>query len=333
MGPVAAMISCGSGAGVCGAGCGSVGGPGVLTYVGHGGDFIQETTYGYVGNGAGNFGVIGRRFNMCWLNLCWLLLVPLLMLLMLARGQQRAVLNYNRVRVVEPQGPLGVCRIWGDPHVLTFDNHRTDFYSQGEYWIVKSDTVWIQARYFPTPITHGLSVTKEIIISGPFINNAKLRIGARTATWNGQPILTSSGSLLMTRRQESALHSMVKASSCSRAVRASHYVSYMSKCQTECHCRLTDGLKLMKVTTSTSRLLCPVNRIKTDIVEISTGIRRMTEECSSDRVWVPQVLTHQCFFSTRKLQWSRQIGRISTIVLRTGQIRLKPLARQREHRR
>jgi len=111
------------------------------------------------------------------------------------RGQQRATFG-DRItpRVIEPQGPLGVCRIWGDPHVLTFDNHRTDFYSQGEYWIVKSDTVWIQARYLPTPITHGLSVTKEIIISGPFINMQKLRINARTASWNGQPILTEFGS-------------------------------------------------------------------------------------------------------------------------------------------
>jgi len=165
----------------------------MLTYVGHGGGFIQETTYRYVGNGAGNFGVIGRRFNMCWLNLCWLLLIPLLLMLMMFRGQTQAPNFRGRIAVL-PQGPVGTCRIWGDPHVLTFDNHRTDFYSQGEYWIVKSDTVWIQARYLPTPITHGLSVTKEIIISGPFINNRKLRIGARDASWDGQPILTQFGS-------------------------------------------------------------------------------------------------------------------------------------------
>merc|ERR1712204_1976 len=53
------------------------------------------------------------------------------------------------------------------------------------------DTVYIQARYLPTQITHGLSVTKEIIISGPFISNNKLRVDARNAYWNGQPILTN----------------------------------------------------------------------------------------------------------------------------------------------
>jgi hypothetical protein len=72
---------------------------------------------------------------------------------------------------------------------LTFDKKRVDWYSQGEYWIVKSDTVSIQGRYMPTPITHGLSVTKELAISGPFINNHKLRISATTATWDGKPIL------------------------------------------------------------------------------------------------------------------------------------------------
>merc|ERR1739844_708718 len=59
----------------------------------------------------------------------------------------------------------------------------------GEYWIVKSDAVKIQARYMPTPITHGLSVTKEIAVSGSFINDHKLRISATTASWDGQPIL------------------------------------------------------------------------------------------------------------------------------------------------
>jgi len=161
------------------------------TYVGHGGDFIQETTFRYVGNGAGNFGVARRGFNFCWLNLCWLLLLPLLLMFLLSRMHtQTRTMTLGFRRDQTPQGPLGTCRIWGDPHVMTFDNHRTDFYSQGEYWIVKSDTVWIQARYLPTQITHGLSVTKELIISGPFINNRKLRIDARNAYWDGQPILT-----------------------------------------------------------------------------------------------------------------------------------------------
>merc|ERR550525_1648457 len=90
-----------------------------------------------------------------------------------------------------PAGPVGTCRIYGDPHVLTFDGQHASFYSQGEYWIVKSTTVWIQGRYLPTPVTNGLSVTKELAIGGPFLNGHKLRISALSASWDGQPILGS----------------------------------------------------------------------------------------------------------------------------------------------
>jgi hypothetical protein len=78
--------------------------------------------------------------------------------------------------------------------VRTFDGSHASFYSQGEYWMVKSMTVWIQGRYLPTPITNGLSVVKEVAIGGPFLQSADgskniLRISALTATWNGAPII------------------------------------------------------------------------------------------------------------------------------------------------
>merc|ERR1719145_537352 len=63
-------------------GCGSgVGGGTILSYVGPGGDYAQETTYRYVGAGAGEFGVVripGRGPNCC---LC--LLIPGLLSLLL----------------------------------------------------------------------------------------------------------------------------------------------------------------------------------------------------------------------------------------------------------
>jgi len=93
-----------------------------------------------------------------------------------------------------PPGPPGTCRIFGDPHVMTFDGSRVSFYSQGEYWMVKSTTVWIQGRYLPTPMTNGLSVVKEVAIGGPFLQSADgskniLRISALRATFNGAPII------------------------------------------------------------------------------------------------------------------------------------------------
>merc|ERR1711920_545114 len=62
------------------------------------------------------------------------------------------------------------------------------------YWIVRSDTVYIQGRYMPTPVTNGLSVMKEIAIGGPFLQGPDgtkniLRISALTATWNGGGII------------------------------------------------------------------------------------------------------------------------------------------------
>mmetsp|Transcript_136026 Transcript_136026/g.290809 ORF Transcript_136026/g.290809 Transcript_136026/m.290809 type:complete len:494 (-) Transcript_136026:128-1609(-) len=81
------------------------------------------------------------------------------------------------------------CLIYGDPHIRTFDGMHADYYTEGEFWLVKSDILEIQARYMATPVTHGLAVTKEIAISGRAIKNKRLVIGALGATWQGSPIL------------------------------------------------------------------------------------------------------------------------------------------------
>jgi len=78
--------------------------------------------------------------------------------------------------------------VFGDPHVMTFDGQRADYYTPGEYWIVKSATVKIQGKYAPTHMTNGLSVTKEIGISGSFINNGKLIISVENIFWNGAAV-------------------------------------------------------------------------------------------------------------------------------------------------
>merc|ERR1712190_219111 len=118
----------------------------------------------------------------------------------------------------------GACILFGDPHIMTFDNKRVDFYTPGEYWIVKSSTVSIQARYKPTHITSGLSVTKEIVFGGPFMKGHVLRVSSMTATYDGQSICTgfpssfsndiiqiqynSMGGALQNGREGKALHVM-----------------------------------------------------------------------------------------------------------------------------
>merc|ERR1719336_2596702 len=66
---------------------------------------------------------------------------------------------------------------------------HSDYYSPGEYWIVKSSTIHIQGRYLPTKMTSGLAVTKTLAVGGPLLKGHKLFISADTATCDGQPIL------------------------------------------------------------------------------------------------------------------------------------------------
>jgi len=87
-------------------------------------------------------------------------------------------------------GAFRACIGWGDPHVRTFDGARADYYSSGEYYIVKSPLISIQGRYLPTEFTNGLAVTKMVAIGGSLLKGNKLIIGPLTATWNGAPILT-----------------------------------------------------------------------------------------------------------------------------------------------
>merc|ERR1719492_646841 len=87
-------------------------------------------------------------------------------------------------------GGLGTCIGWGDPHVRTFDGMRADYYSSGDYYIVKSPIISIQGRYLPTKFTNGLAVTKMVAIGGSLLKGNKLIIGPLNATWNGAPILT-----------------------------------------------------------------------------------------------------------------------------------------------
>merc|ERR1712151_1348599 len=69
---------CGDGGAGCGTGYDTTG---VLSYVGAGGDYRQETNYRYVGQGAGDFEMVAVPTN--FRTNIWVCIIPLLMLLLL----------------------------------------------------------------------------------------------------------------------------------------------------------------------------------------------------------------------------------------------------------
>merc|ERR1712226_392504 len=85
------------------------------------------------------------------------------------------------------KAPLNsTCIIWGDPHFVTFDKARPSFYGEGETWIVKSDTVHIQGRFFGTKYTDGLAATNKIVVGGPSLRGHKIEVGSLRS---GHPIV------------------------------------------------------------------------------------------------------------------------------------------------
>jgi hypothetical protein len=74
---------------------------------------------------------------------------------------------------------------------MTFDGLHSDYYTSGEFWIVKSSTVIVQGKYSPTHATNGLAVTKKVAVGGSFLKGHTLIVGEEHATWDGQPILVT----------------------------------------------------------------------------------------------------------------------------------------------
>lgn len=73
------------------------------------------------------------------------------------------------------------CVLWGDPHIKTFDKSRLVFYSEGDFWLVKSPTVSIQGRFQATDWTRkndhtDYSSMTSSIISGSFVENHKIEV-------------------------------------------------------------------------------------------------------------------------------------------------------------
>eukprot|EP00930_Biecheleria_cincta_P100775 TRINITY_DN923_c0_g1_i10.p1 TRINITY_DN923_c0_g1~~TRINITY_DN923_c0_g1_i10.p1 ORF type:complete len:593 (+),score=99.63 TRINITY_DN923_c0_g1_i10:49-1779(+) len=94
-------------------------------------------------------------------------------------------------------GHTGSCSLWGDPHIFTFDHSRLVFYSEGDFWVVKSPTISIQGRFQATDWTKkndntDYSSMTGVVVGGQFMQGHKIEIGSADMgkiTCNGQEIL------------------------------------------------------------------------------------------------------------------------------------------------
>jgi len=100
----------------------------------------------------------------------------------------------------KPPAAPRMCTLWGDPHVITFDQVGTDksqatsFYGDGDFYVVKSSTVIIQGRFEGTKYTEQLAATNQIVVGGPFLKGHKIEVGTRDSgvlTVDGQPVLST----------------------------------------------------------------------------------------------------------------------------------------------
>jgi len=182
-----------------GVGCATVT-PGAMTYVGAGrGEYSVQTTYTFVGPGAGELKFVSK-VQVLWARI----LGPLLCLLLVGLAAL-ALMQLNNTSTTTPpvdqtavevpapaELPLGECTFWGDPHFKSFDGARPSFYGEGEFYIVKSNKLSVQGRFKGTKYTEGLAATNKIAISGALVNNHVIAVGCMEEgdiTVDGQPVL------------------------------------------------------------------------------------------------------------------------------------------------
>jgi hypothetical protein len=200
----------------------------MMAYAGMGrGDYILKTQYEYVGRGAGEFipQMDRRPYQQC----AWCLGVGCLALLLIVplfwwwSSQGLAPVHnppaqsslFNPTLPPTPGSPAPappttptvvttpkpLCVIWGDPHVKVFDSGKLNsalpvtFLLNGDYWLVRSNDIWIQGRYEAATWDNGLASLHGIAVGGPFLgsHNDKIIVGPRSGKvyYNNQEILGS----------------------------------------------------------------------------------------------------------------------------------------------
>jgi len=180
-----------------------------MAYQGTGrGEYVLKTSYEYVGTGVGDFSLqsrpekayIGCVAGTCC---CIILVLPLAWLLFamftswhFSRAPSDA--SITSAPMAE-SGPRSTCVLWGDPHVKGFDTPSLThglpitFLSNGDYWLVKNDNVWIQGRYEANSWANGFAALHGLAVGGPFLKNNTLLVGPKGGKvyYSNREILTA----------------------------------------------------------------------------------------------------------------------------------------------
>lgn len=110
------------------------------------------------------------------------------------RTSQRGCHEEHKAKVT------GECVLWGDPHIRTFDKSRLVFYSEGDFWIVKSPAIIIQGRFQATDWTRkndktDYSSMTSIVVGGSFNDHHKIEVQSMLGriTCDGNDVLSQFG--------------------------------------------------------------------------------------------------------------------------------------------
>jgi len=147
-----------------------------MAFVGAGrGAYTVETTYRYVGAGAGEFDQVQppKSSPFIWVGICVGALVAIGLLIALLLPVLTSTTSPT-IETMTLTGKAGSCLLWGDPHIDTFDHGSASVFEQGEFWLVNSKDVSIQGRFLATPFTNGLAATHAVSVGGDFLKGHKI---------------------------------------------------------------------------------------------------------------------------------------------------------------
>jgi len=102
------------------------------------------------------------------------------------------------VIIDRPSNPRsGICKIFGDPHIRVFDAPKRGYqsmYRTGVFWIVKSDSVWIQGYYESAHKKRPMYThVRKLAIGGPFLQGNTLMLEPTKIWWNGDGEIMNMG--------------------------------------------------------------------------------------------------------------------------------------------